>query len=73
MVGADPCWACAQQWVSLAIIDPASLRLACIAHKSLEIFERCRLRQQNPAATPDNSAAFWREEFQGSLFRFILL
>ncbi|MBV8176953.1 MAG: biotin/lipoyl-binding protein [Verrucomicrobia bacterium] len=22
--------------------------LACIAHKSLEIFERCRLRQQNP-------------------------
>jgi MFS family permease len=47
--------------------------LACIAHKSLEICERCRLRQQNPPATPDNSAAFWREEFEGRLFRFILL
>jgi hypothetical protein len=47
--------------------------LACIAHKSLEIFERCRLRQQNPSATPDNSAAFCREESKGSLFRFILL
>jgi len=33
-------------------------RLACIAHKSSEIFERCRLRQQNPPAAPDNSAAF---------------
>jgi hypothetical protein len=30
------------------------LILACIAHKSLEIFERCRLRQQNPPATPNN-------------------
>ena len=27
MVGADPCWACAQQWVSLAIIDPARPKL----------------------------------------------
>ena len=25
---------------------------------SIEICERCRLRQQNPPATPDNSAAF---------------
>ena len=31
---------------------------ACIAHKSLEIFERCRLWQQNSPAMPDNSAAF---------------
>jgi hypothetical protein len=31
--------------------------LACIAHKSLEIFERCRLWQQNSPATPDYSAA----------------
>jgi len=30
---------------------------ACIAHKSSEICERCRLRQQNPPATPDHSAA----------------
>src|SRR5260370_32646800 len=36
--------------------------LACIAHKSLEICEQCRLRQQNSPATPENSAAFWREE-----------
>ncbi len=34
------------------------LPLACTAHKSLEIFERCRLRQQNSPATPENSAAF---------------
>jgi hypothetical protein len=45
--------------------------LACIAHKSLEIFERCRLWQQNSPATPDNSAAFWKEEFQNSLSEFI--
>jgi hypothetical protein len=32
--------------------------LACIAHKSLEICERCRLWQQNSPATPENSAAF---------------
>jgi hypothetical protein len=31
--------------------------LACIAHKSLEICERCRLRQRNSPATPENSAA----------------
>ena len=33
--------------------------LACIAHKSSEICERCRLRQQNPAA-----ASLWRGLFQ---------
>ena len=32
--------------------------LACIAHKSLEICDRCRLRQQNSPATPENSTAF---------------
>jgi hypothetical protein len=45
--------------------------LACIAQKSLEICERCRLWQRNSPATPENSAAFWREEFKNSLFRFI--
>src|SRR5262249_41299062 len=34
-----------------------TLRLACIAHKSLEICERCRLWQRNSQATPENSAA----------------
>jgi hypothetical protein len=35
------------------------MELACIAHKSSEICERCRLRQQNPAA-----ASLWRGLFQ---------
>ena len=35
--------------------------LACIAHKSSEICERCRLRQQNSPASPKNSAVFFRE------------
>jgi hypothetical protein len=35
--------------------------LACIAHKSLEIFERCKLWQQNSPAMPNNSAAFFGE------------
>jgi len=47
------------------------LGLACIAHKSLEICERCRLWQQNSPATPENSAAFWRGELKNSLLRFI--
>src|SRR5215831_16647570 len=38
----------------------SSKALACIAHKSSEICERCRLRQQNPPATPDNSTASGR-------------
>jgi hypothetical protein len=42
--------------------------LACIAHKSLEIFERCRLWQQNSPATPDNSAAFFERTISNSLF-----
>src|SRR5208283_804607 len=43
---------------------------ACIAHKSLEICERCWLRRRNSPPTPENSAAFWREEFKNSFFRF---
>jgi hypothetical protein len=42
--------------------------LACIAHKSLEIFERCRLWQQNSPATPDNFAAFSERTISNSLF-----
>jgi hypothetical protein len=38
--------------------------LACLAHKSLEICDRRRLRQQNSSATPENSAAFRREGFE---------
>jgi hypothetical protein len=34
-----------------------SMPLACIAHKSLEICERCRLKQQNSPAKPVNSTA----------------
>jgi hypothetical protein len=48
-----------------------SIGLACIAHKSLKICKRCRLWQRNSPATPENSAAFWGEEFKNSLFGFI--
>src|SRR6202022_4904405 len=48
----------------------APVSLACIGHKSLEICDQCRLRQQNSPATPENSAAFWREEF---LRQFVLI
>ena len=47
--------------------------LACIAHKSLEICERCRLWQQNSPATPGKIRCFWRGEFKNSLFRYIYL
>jgi hypothetical protein len=33
-------------------------QLACIAHKSYEICERCRLWQQNSPSTPGNSTGF---------------
>jgi hypothetical protein len=33
---------------------------------------RCRLRQRNTPATPDHSAAFWREDFKDSLFELSL-
>jgi hypothetical protein len=49
-------------------LAPSSLHLASIAHKSLEIFERCRLWQQNSPATPDNSAAFLERTISNSLF-----
>jgi hypothetical protein len=45
--------------------------LACIGHKSLKIFDRCRLWQRNSPATPENSAAFWRGEFKTVCFRFL--
>ena len=32
-------------------------RLACIAHKSLKICERCRLWQRNSPATPETTSA----------------
>jgi hypothetical protein len=44
--------------------------LACIAHKSLEICERCRLWQRDAPATPEPSAALLKREFKqlNSLF-----
>jgi hypothetical protein len=47
--------------------------LACIAHKSLEIFEPCRLWQQNSPATPDNSAAFLERTIQTVCFNSFIL
>ena len=46
---------------------------ACIAHKSSEICERCRLRQQNPPATPDNSAVFGRKNLKTVCFASFIL
>jgi hypothetical protein len=40
-------------WRSVA----CSKRLACIAHKSLEICDRCRLWRRNSPATPETSFA----------------
>jgi hypothetical protein len=40
--------------------------LACIAHKSLEICERCRLWQRNPPATPEHSTAFLKRNLYSS-------
>jgi hypothetical protein len=44
------------------------MALACIARKSLEIWERCRLRQQNPPASRDNSAAVFYGKICNNLF-----
>jgi hypothetical protein len=41
-----------------AFAQAYNTQLAFVAHKSLEIFERCTLWQQNFAATPNYSAAF---------------
>src|SRR6202040_1375899 len=54
-------------WRSVA----CSKRLACIAHKSLEICERCRLWQRNSPATPENSAAFLERRVSNRLLQFI--
>jgi ribose/xylose/arabinose/galactoside ABC-type transport system permease subunit len=54
--------------ISKLRIPPLVMTLACIAHKSLEIFERCRLWQQNSPATPDYSAAFSERTISNSLF-----
>jgi multidrug efflux pump subunit AcrA (membrane-fusion protein) len=61
--------------VGLRLVDQGNIvhandqaGLACIAHKSLEIFERCRLWQQNSPATPDNSAAFSERTISNSSF-----
>jgi hypothetical protein len=53
-----------REWLdpSAAAFRVRATNLACIAHKSLEICERCRLWQRDSLATPENSAAFWREE-----------
>jgi hypothetical protein len=59
---------CQQCNEHLASVFAGFLPLACIAHKSCE---RCRLWQRNSPATPENSAAFWSEEFKDNLFRFI--
>jgi hypothetical protein len=59
-------------------VDAAGLifnekELACIAHKTLEIFKRCRLWQQRSPATPENAAAFWGEEFEAVCWVSFLL
>ncbi len=47
--------------------------LACIAHKSLEICERCRLWQRNSPAAPENSAAFGVKSFKTVCFDSFIL
>jgi hypothetical protein len=42
--------------------------LACSAHKSLEIFERCRLRQRHSPAEPKNGVALLHKEFETVCF-----
>jgi hypothetical protein len=56
---------------SMADLWSPNDQLACIAHKSLEICERCRLRQHNSPATPENSAAFLERRVSNSLLQFI--
>ena len=47
----------------MLVLNSESEALACMAHKSSEICERCRLRQRNTPATPDPSAAFLERRF----------
>ena len=49
------------------------LGLACIAHKSLEICERCRLWQRNSPAPPENSAAFGEKSLKTVCFDSFIL
>jgi hypothetical protein len=42
--------------------------LAFIAHKSLEICDQCRLRQQNSPTTPENSLLFGQKSFETVCF-----
>jgi hypothetical protein len=44
------------------------MNLACIAHKSLEICERCRLRQRNSPATPEIPLLFEEKSFETVCF-----
>jgi hypothetical protein len=47
--------------------------LGCIhafALNWVKICDECRLWQRKPPAVPENSAAFWKEEFKNSLFHF---
>jgi hypothetical protein len=44
------------------------MNLACIAHKSLEICERCRLRQRNSPATPEIPLLFEEKSFETVYF-----
>jgi len=48
-------------------------KVACIAHKSLEIFERCRLWQQHHPATPDDVAAFGKKNLKTVCFALFTL
>jgi hypothetical protein len=46
--------------------------LACIAHKSLEIFERCRLWQRYSPAQRENAVALFRLRIRDSVFGLFL-
>ena len=50
--------------------EASRFALACIAHKSLEICERCRLWQLDSPAEPEIPLLLERR-FKNSLFRFI--
>jgi hypothetical protein len=47
--------------------------LVCIAHKSLEIFERCRLWQRLSPAQPENAVALFRLRIRDSMIGLFLL
>jgi hypothetical protein len=47
--------------------------LACIVHKSLEICERCRLRQQNSPTTRKIPLLFGEKSFETVCFDLFIL